>query len=367
MANKLQKLFSNKDLSLSLNFSFDNEATRQSFINAIKKATEEGVAVRPEGTVMVNSSIRNEKSILYTLASNKLTQMEIYPSKEEFSLDIPTELGSFKLIMQKYYSTTHMFLETPEDAVVYIKASFLKPDKQSQDSSLPAATLTYRVQPENAFSIQELIEKYSIALAFIQGLFETTASFQSKKEHEQYMQMQKFFSISILRFQKLMFIQQNFHVEFSPNQLKHAPEDWQYVEELYYLLKEKKALRLNAKVNEQNINNNICGNLTASTFSKIQIGQTLDITFQNTAEYIIFDHPFKLYTASLLSNAVVRNIEQISDSQVKILYGNAEDNPMFISYTGFITEQEAIDEMAHIMEHKEKYTEAVGLAKILEN
>ena len=107
--------------------------------------------------------------------------------------------------------------------------------------------------------------------------------------------------------------------------------------------------------------------MTASTFSKIQIGQALDITFQNTAEYIIFDHPFKLYTASLLSNAVVRKIEQISDSQVKILYGNAEDNPMFISYTGFMTEQEAIDEMGHIMEHKEKYTEAVELGKILDN
>ena len=47
---------------------------------------------------------------------------------------------------------------------------------------------------------------------------------------------------------------------------------------------------------------------------------------------------------SCLSNAVVRKIEQISDSQVKILYGNTEDNPMFISYTGFMTEQEAIDD-----------------------
>ncbi|WP_195978207.1 hypothetical protein [Blautia luti] len=367
MANKLQKLFSNNDLSLSLQFSFDDEAARQSFINAIKKATEEGVTVHPEGTVMVNSSIRNEKSIFYTSDSNKLTQMEISPSKEEFSLDIPTELGSFKLIMQKYYTPTHMFLETPEDAVVYIKAKFLKPAGQDQDSSLPAATLTYRIQPENASSIQELAEKYSVALAFIQGLFGTTAVFHSEEEHEQYMQMQKFFSLSILRFQKLMFIQQKFHVEFSPEQLKHTPEDWQYVEEIYYLLKEKKALRLNAKVNEQNINGDICGNLTASPLSEIQIGQALDITFQNTAEYIIFDHPFKLYTASLLSNAIVRKTEQISDSQVKILYGNAEDNPMFISYTGFMTEQEAIDEMGHIMEHKEEYTEAVELAKILEN
>ena len=108
MANKLQKLFSNKDLSLSLNFSFDNEATRQSFISAIKKATEEGITIRPEGTVTVNSAIRNEKSIFYTSGSNKLTQIEISPSKEEFSLDIPTELGSFKLMMKKYYTTTHM-------------------------------------------------------------------------------------------------------------------------------------------------------------------------------------------------------------------------------------------------------------------
>lgn len=67
--------YCNKDLSLSLNFSFDNEATRQSFISAIKKATEEGITIRPEGTVTVNSAIRNEKSIFYTSGSNKLTQI----------------------------------------------------------------------------------------------------------------------------------------------------------------------------------------------------------------------------------------------------------------------------------------------------
>ena len=32
-----------------------------------------------------------------------------------------------------------------------------------------------------------------------------------------------------------------------------------------------------------------------------------------------------------------------------------------------MTEQEAIDEMGHIMEYKEKYTEVVELGKILEN
>ena len=111
--------------------------------------------------------------------------------------------------------------------------------------------------------------------------------------------------------------------------------------------------------------NNICGNLTASPLSEIQIGQALDITFQNTAEYIIFDHPFKLYTASLLSNAVVRKIEQISDSQVKILYGNVEDNPMFISYTGFMTKQEAIDEMGHIMEYKKNIQKPLNWARFL--
>lgn len=77
----------------------------------VVKLDTQYITIRPEGTVTVNSAIRNEKSIFYTSGSNKLTQIEISPSKEEFSLDIPTELGSFKLMMKKYYTTMNDYYD----------------------------------------------------------------------------------------------------------------------------------------------------------------------------------------------------------------------------------------------------------------
>ena len=359
MANKLQKLFSNDDISLSLHFSFEDEASGKSFLDAIKKAMEEGISVHTPGNAVLETSIRNGDAICHTSAPMQLTNMTLSPSKENFPLNIPTEFGSCQLLMQMYYTNTHMILETPDNAIVYIKTTLRLPTVP--DKTLPAAKFTYRVQPENATTILELAKGYSTAFTFIQELFGNTPSLTTAPEESLYSQMKEFFSTSIQLFKKLLYIEEKFNITFHPDQLQNHSDDWRDVEEIYYLLQTKKALHLSATLN------NSSSNITASSCNNVKIGQTLELSFRSTAEYTIFGQPLTLYTANLLSNAIVKEIQQLPNTQVKILYGDSETSPMYISYTGFLTEEEAAIEMPHIMEHKEMYTKAPELREVLEN
>ena len=368
MPNKLKKLFSNDDLSFSVRLSFEDESSKKEFSNAMKTVMNEGTSAHSKGPAKLEASLHNNSTIFHTTGPLSIKDMILSPSRENITFNLSTEFGLRKLTLQKYATTTHLFLETPADAIVYIKTKLRLPTAPNS-TTLPAARLTYRVQPENAATIQNLIESYSTAFAFIQKLFGAAPNLTTANDEAKYDQMQEFLSTSIQMFKKLLYIGKKFNVTFQPEQLlkisdeQEISNNWCDVEELYYLLETKKALHLSAKITESNTN----GNLTASPLNDIKIGQKLEITYLRTAEYTIFGHSLTLYTANLLSNATVRQIEKISDSQIKILYGNDENNPMYISYTGFLTEEAAAEEMKHSMEHKEMYTKAPELREVREN
>lgn len=77
------------------------------------------------------------------------------------------------------------------------------------------------------------------------------------------------------------------------------------------------------------------------------------------------DKNITLYAACLLTNAVVREINRISDNEIKILYGSEDSRPIYISYRGFKTEKEAEDEMQTIMSHKDEYINALTVIEYI--
>lgn len=62
--------------------------------------------------------------------------------------------------------------------------------------------------------------------------------------------MKEYFKKSIERYNKLVFVEREFGVTFVPKDLVQNKEAWTDLEEVYLTLKEKKIIRLNAKVND---------------------------------------------------------------------------------------------------------------------
>jgi hypothetical protein len=91
------------------------------------------------------------------------------------------------------------------------------------------------------------------------------------------------------------------------------------------------------------------------------VGSKIDLTFLGESEYTIYGQKISVHTSNLLSNAIIKEVKEGEDGTIKVLYGDTDNRPMYISYTGFKTIDEAKQEMKTIMEHKEKYIEALTL------
>ena len=66
-----------------------------------------------------------------------------------------------------------------------------------------------------------------------------------------------------------------------------------------------------------------------------------------------------LHTANLLVNALVKDIQECDDGTVKILYGDTDSKPMYISFSAFKTKEEAEQEGDNILQHDEVYINAL--------
>ena len=116
-------------------------------------------------------------------------------------------------------------------------------------------------------------------------------------------------------------------------------EDQQDVEELYLLLCKKVPLRLNAKINSTDATNVEVLDLQSTPM----IGKQIALAFIREVNYKILGQEFSLFTANALINAIIKDIQRY-DEKTTIFYGDTDSQPMYISFSGFLTEELARDE-----------------------
>lgn len=351
MANKLKLVFSEEMFSLDgkINFS-DNEAYHK-FMQALNAVQSEGKTVNVDGVLSIETAIRSGDGVYPFSRQDKIKDLTIGPSVDEVSLELDTEFGSKELRFERYYTNDAVVLQTPKEAIVYMKMIFGKGEQKFK--------FTYQAQPEKAKSVKEVLEAYSIVLALMKKLFkkENDESFALEKTEDDKVveNMESFFQKAHLLYQKLDFVEQELGIVFDPVELTQDEESRMDLEELYIALKEKKVIRLNAKLTETEAT----GIVVKQQEKQLKIGSELDITFVSSVEYSLWGNKVVLYTANLLSNAIVKEIREGQNGELKILYGNEDSRPMYISYRGFKSEEEAKEEMKHIMERKDIYSEAL--------
>lgn len=351
MGNKLKSIFSNKEISFSGKINFKDQESYEQFLVALETVQEEGKAVRVRGVDSVKTLIQNGKSEYPIEESDNICDFVVTPSTEEVSFELDTEYGEKKFVLKRYRINKGIVLETPENAIVFLKIFF--------EENTMKNIISYHVQPENAKNVKELIESYSIVLSFFNRIFKK--DIKKSEGGITINTMKQYFEKSVEGYKKLEFVEKEFGVTFAPEVLSQDEEAWTDLEEVYLTLKEKAVIRLNAKVNDTEA----AGMKVSQQAGNIKVGDALDITFVTDVEYSLWNIKITLFAASLLSNAIVKEVKEAPDGEVKILYGSEDSRPMFISYKGFKTEGEAKEEMKSIMNHKCDYTNALTVTEYI--
>lgn len=348
MGNKLKEIFSDAPIDMGGNIRFENEDAYKKFLEALDIVWEEGKAVELEGVSSISTKIKSGKYEYPFLEHDKLKQVVIAPSPEMIDISVSTELGEKKLCLCRYHTANKIVLETDKKAIIYMKMSVQKGTSQN--------TFSYRVQTELAKTIDEIVESYVVAVAFINSLFVDDAN-GTAEELELIRNTKNYFSKALDYFKRVQRIEKELEVQFNPSVQNEDESDGQELEELYGLLFENMAFRYNAKLTSKD------GIEIAEKLKGIEVGNKLELTFGNKAEFQLYGQTIMLYTASILINAVVKSVEETPDGNVKILYDDTDSEPMYISYTAFKLEDEREQEIKTIMEHREKYINAPTVAE----
>lgn len=339
MPNKLKDIFSDKMFDLGGKVHFQDSESYNKFLEALQIVQNEGRAVAVEGISSVTTEARDGEMEYPFLEQKNLTQIIIAPSTENVPIALNTEYGKKTVLFRRYHTSNEIILETDKSEIVYLKIVFIK--------NTSNITFTYRIQPQLAKTVKDIVESYNTAIAFLNKMFKyedsqnlTTLIFDMRE--------------SLLFFERLYLVEQELELSFKPAQIDDTEKEGE-LEELYLLLIEKKVIRLNAKLNATEST----GMTMESGTHELEVGSKLDITFLGNLEYTIYGQKISVHTANLVANAIVKEVKEDKDGALKVLYGDTDSQPMYISYTGFKTIDEARQEAKTIMEHKEEYTDAL--------
>lgn len=351
MTNKLKDIFSNKDVEMGGKVHFETAEAYKQFLKALELVWEEGKTVEVEGVSAISTQMKTGQSAYPFVEEERVDKMVVAPSTEIISIPLETEIGNKEIQFRKYHTANDTILETASKAIVYMKMRVKNGTTQN--------TFSYRVQPDFAKSIEEIVESYIVVLAFLEYLFKEDVS-GTKEELEVISKTKKYFRGALDFYKRVRQIEQAFNLQFQPQVQNEKKNDEKEFEELYGLLIENLVFRLNAKLTAKE-GINIDGKLNES---KLKIGSKLDLTFKGDLEYDIYGQTIKLFSANLLLNAAVEEIKE-ENGNTKIFYSDTDSEPMFISYTAFKSEEERDHELEKIMQYKEKYSKAITVEEYL--
>lgn len=356
MSNKFKEIFSNNMCDFGGTLHFENKEAYENFRNALQIVQDEGKEVDLDGISTFTADIKDGQTKYPILIMRDLRQFTISPSKENISFELDTDYGSKSISFNRFKTKNEVVFETSENEITYFKIVF-----QMDESKV---ILSYRLQPHYAKSVKDIVDSCNITIAFLNKMFIPD---DNLKVPDDDIILIKNIKSSILEFEsffnKLYLIEQKLKFSFITSKIIETDNIYTEVNELYFLVVENKIIRLNARLNETETNiNSIKPGL-----NELKAGMPINLTFLSRSDFIIFGKSFTIHTANLLSNAIVKAIEKSEDGKARILYGDIDEKPMYISYSGFRTVNEAKQEMKILMDHKNNYIEALTLQELIKN
>lgn len=350
MGNKIREIFSDDEINMGGYLQFRNEAAQQAFLSALKKVYRDGRAVQIEGVASITTTMQHHGAEFPVQEYNQISQFIIAPSRKPIHIPIMVDSEKINVTLFRWETEKSIEICFGRNSMIYFHFVFSRGETKHKFS--------YKLQFENAKTIADVVNNFKIAEALLEKLFGNGKNGCTENESDRLKisDIQTYFRLCAAFFSRLLVVEQEMGLSFSPERLTEMTSEEQHdVNLLYLLLCEKKVVRLNGKLTSTEVppKTENHGDKTLS------IGDKVWLTFLGTLEIKLLDQTVLLYTANLLVNAFVKEIILDDDGGGKILYGDTDSRPMYVAGSAFKTKEEAEQETDRIMNHIESYVEAL--------
>lgn len=184
-------------------------------------------------------------------------------------------------------------------------------------------TITYQMQFQYAKTAEEIVFETNACISFLTKLCDPSKPSKYTGPSEEIDSMNdliKMLKRAAKFFSHLTDVQKALKLSFPmENVVPISLEDRQEIEELYLLLCEKKALRVNAKINSTDTLDVETSYMKADPI----VGKNILLVFAQESTYDLLGQSFSIFTANTLINAVVKDIKKDSE-KTTIYYGDTD-------------------------------------------
>ena len=348
MPNKLKEIFSDDMFNMSGTLHFRNGEAYKNFLSALEIVYAEGRVVPVEGVTSVSTTVGHLGTKFPLEEQTNITQFLVGPAVEPVPITLDVDGKEKTITLLRSRTKDKVSLRSEPDSIVAFNITFLLGENKH--------TLNYKTQFEKAKSIGEVADSFGIAAALLAHFYNREETTSSESANISISDIKEYFCRYTSFFRRLSAIESKLAISISPDLLKALSlEEQQDIDELYLLLCEKKVVRLSAKLTSISSTAVTMNNAEAS----LSIGDKIALTFVGSIEFNFLKQSVTLHTANLLINALVKDIQECDDGTVKVLYGDTDSKPMYISFSAFQTNEEAKRESETILQHEGIYVNAL--------
>ena len=301
-----------------------------------------------DGVASVSTAVGHLDTKFPLVEQTNITQVIVGPAEEPVPITLDVDGNKKTITLLRSRIKDKVILRSEPDFIVAFNIAFLLSENKH--------TLNYKVQFEKAKSIREVADSFNIAEALLAHLYNFEDNIPSEDGNISLLDIKEHFRRYKSFFKRLCAIENKLDISISPDLLNALSlEEQQDIDELYLLLCEKKVVRLSARLTSTSSTAVTMNNAEVS----LSIGDKIALTFIGSIEFSFLKQSVTLHTANLLINALVKDIQKCDDGTVRVLYGDTDSKPMYISFSAFQTSEEAKQESEAILQHEDIYVNAL--------
>ncbi len=353
MANKLRDVFSDQSPQYNLKITFDSYERSKDFYRALQHVWKTGEPAEIPGDVKMSTALTDGRNSYSLEEKLPVSQLMVFPSKDTFEREVKIYTGDYvKLKLERYNIEEGPVIQLKENPLLSMQVRLHKDSRR--------INYTYSFHSEKAETIEEIANAYKTMIGFMDIMFLFDGhDYRNNEELDKINAQYKFFKRMLKIYAHLTQLNQRLSLGITPQMVNQEEQihDFFDIEELYAVLYEHRVFRINAKIDDSET----IGRINPDLEGKLEIGRYMDIRMKGQVQYNICGATVELYTVEWLANVVLKEIINNEDGTSLIKYGNNDLKPMFMSYSAFLSEEEAQTELEHAQERREEYLNALTI------
>ncbi len=336
MGNKLREMFDDSKQEYTGKVSFESPENYNNFLEAIRKATEEGIPSEVDGISGISVSVKDGDNQFPLQQHDIVTKLMVFPCETSVEQSVETDCGERILRFRRKELKDKFVLQNVDGKGADYKIVY--------DLKAKNINVTYKAEYDQADDLDEMIDYYNALFYFSKKLF------RSDVKDEDVDNVLNHFISSILYFERLKEIGKKLNVSILPKDIDKIDDEDLFIEKVYFSLIDNRHIRSNRKVTSMN-------NVHFPN-DKRPREEAMVVTYLEKGRLLLLENEIDIYIVNMAFNLVIDKEEKEDDGSSKLFFKDDENNPMYIVSRIFLDKKQAEHELEYGLNNKEPYINA---------